>query len=627
MGLDSPQTYAEFYWAMQLEAANLYDENVEKAFSNFFGGLFVDIPAIADLPSGIQTFVRTLASPPSAGFGGFALGVGIETIDEVLHNAMSPLMKMMSRAINKRSKETWLTSEQANTLFSRGKITQPLWNEIVTSEGYEDILGKFLYMAQKPYPTIPDIMRWARYKTDPYNIRTTVIDKFDVDNDDFELWQWLSGMRLTIAEVQNLYKREIFSESQFNQNLAQIGYDKDDLPLLKNLSYSIPNAMLLLQGDLFKGTPEAEIIKHVTMGDVHPDFASTYIDAVLTKPSATDLIAYQLRFDPNLNNLSQELRKIGIHTHYHNMYKELAYQIPPVADIITMAVREAFTPAIATKFGQYEDLPAEYVKYVGMKGLSKEWAERYWAAHWNLPSPMQGFEMLHRGIITKDELIMLLRALDVMPFWRDKLIQLAYNVYNRIDIRRMYALGILDRDGVYKSYLENGYDETKSKQLTEFTVRQQIASLTGFSSKSIISAYSKGLINSSQAVSMLNNIRVPATDINEIMQAANYKKEWEIKSLQIESTEHLYKNKTITESAARSNLSSLGIASNEIELMLNKWKLAVKIIRIATWTTAQTLSLFKRGIITQPRARNELAMLDFDKEHIDALILNAQATL
>ncbi|GAH93918.1 unnamed protein product, partial [marine sediment metagenome] len=41
--------------------------------------------------------------------------------------------------------------------------------------------------------------------------------------------------------------------------------------------------------------------------------------------------------------------------------------------------------------------------------------------HWSLPSPSQGFEMLHRGVIDEAELNMLLRALDIMPFWREKL--------------------------------------------------------------------------------------------------------------------------------------------------------------------------------------------------------------
>ncbi|GAH79863.1 unnamed protein product, partial [marine sediment metagenome] len=75
--------------------------------------------------------------------------------------------------------------------------------------------------------------------------------------------------------------------------------------------------------------------------------------------------------------------------------------------------------------------------WAGKKGLSKEWSERYWAAHWNLPSPQQGFEMLHRGVINVSELNMLLRALDVMPFWRDKLTAIAFRRLTRVDIRRM----------------------------------------------------------------------------------------------------------------------------------------------------------------------------------------------
>ncbi|GAH07016.1 unnamed protein product, partial [marine sediment metagenome] len=74
----------------------------------------------------------------------------------------------------------------------------------------------------------------------------------------------------------------------------------------------------------------------------------------------------------------------------------------------------------------YEDYPKPLETWAAKKGLSKEWSQRYWAAHWSLPSASQGFEMLHRGIINQSDLNMLLRALDVMPFWREKLTGIAY---------------------------------------------------------------------------------------------------------------------------------------------------------------------------------------------------------
>jgi len=229
--------------------------------------------------------------------------------------------------------------------------------------------------------------------------------------------------------------------------------------------------MLLIQGSLVRGMTDDTIIDLISRGGIHPDFAHDYYDAILTKPASEDIIAYELRRDPSLSNLSNELRKVGIHDNYHGLYKELAYQIPPVADIITMAVREAFTPAIAARFGQYQDLPPDFVEWVGKKGLSREWAERYWAAHWSLPSPQQGFEMLHRGVIGEADLDMLMRALDIMPFWRDKLVQIAYRPLSRVDVRRMFALGVLGVSGVRKAYTDLGYNDYNADLMTQFTIK------------------------------------------------------------------------------------------------------------------------------------------------------------
>ncbi|NVM23977.1 MAG: hypothetical protein HWN68_19635, partial [Desulfobacterales bacterium] len=98
MGIKDKATYGEHYWAMQVEAQNAFDEDMETAFAPYFRGLFADLPEIAELPAGMQTFVRALAEPPSAGFGGFALGVGVEMIEETLHSLMGPVMKMMQRS-------------------------------------------------------------------------------------------------------------------------------------------------------------------------------------------------------------------------------------------------------------------------------------------------------------------------------------------------------------------------------------------------------------------------------------------------------------------------------------------------------------------------------------------------
>lgn len=203
-----------------------------------------------------------------------------------------------------------------------------------------------------------------------------------------------------------------------------------------------------------------------------PDNVAKAAFATLRKfPTPDEVGAAYIRGEISQEEHDNVLRLMGFDDRSIAIKKMLYWTIPTPSDLIRMAVRECFSPEIAEKFGQYEDLPQEFVEWANKVGLSEFWAKAYWAAHWDLPSPQMGFEMLHRQIINEEELKLLLRALDVMPFWRDKLIQLSYNPYTRVDVRRMYQMGILDEEGVYRTYRDLGYDHEHALNLTEFTKR------------------------------------------------------------------------------------------------------------------------------------------------------------
>ena len=620
MAIKSPSTYSDWYWKNSVEASAEFDENIESAFAPYFQGLFADFPEIAELPAGIQNFVRVLAEPPSAGFGGFALGVGVEMIDETLHTLMNPMMKMMGRSINRKARETWLTSEQANTLFRRGKIQEDYWELNVASEGYEDIIGKFLYKSQEPYPSVPDLVLYSRYHGDPDDPWSEFQEWFDVDAKDWPVWKWLGLQRLNTLQVQTLFRRGLITESDMLNNLAEIGWSESDRLLVKEIGWSIPNAMLLVQGDLQQGVSVDRIIKDISVADINPKYAQQYLDAILTKPSSQDLIAYELRRDPNLSNLSARLQQIGIHPDYIDTYKTLAYPIPPVADIITMAVREAFTPAIAERFGQYEDYPAEFEEWALKKGLSKDWSKRYWAAHWSLPSATQGFEMLHRGVIERPELDMLLRALDIMPFWREKLTGIAFRRLSRVDIRRMYGLGVLTEDEVYDAYLELGYNERDAKRMTNFTVKQILATQSKFTSRDIISAYTKYMITNSEARSLLLDIGVKSENIKFIILTADYKREWSLTENRIAAIRNLYKKEVYDDNKARAELLRLDMPAERVDVLMEQWFIDEKDKAPRYWTPAQTLGFMKEKFITVERGRKELRNIGYDAEHINVYI-------
>jgi len=626
MSLDSPISYSDWYWKHGVDAQNAFDENIENAMSPLFRGLLNDIPEISDLPAGTEFFIRTLAEPGSPGLGALLKLTGAEFAAEVLKDALAPAMAMLKRLTNRRARETWLNAQQAVTLSSRKKITDEYFYLLTSSEGYEDIAADSLYTSQLPYPSIPDIMSWARYHGDYDNIRGTVWEKFDVPVDDFEMWEWLSWQKLNTLQCQTLLKRGGLSDAEFYAEIGRIGWHAVDRDTIRDLSYILPNSMLMIQGGLIQGLSKESIIENISKGDIHPDYAQTYMDAVLTKPASIDIVSYQLRKDPSLSILDTELKKIGIHPNYTDVYKTLAYQIPPVADIITMAVREAFTPAIAEKFGQYQDFPVDLEKYAGQKGLSEEWAKRYWAAHWALPSPQQGFEMLHRSVIDPTELDMLLRAQDVMPFWRDKLTAIAYRPLTRVDVRRMYKQGVLDETEVFESYQDQGYDDKNAERMAEFTVKQTLASLSKFTSADIIKAFTNRMISRSDALSMLRDIDIRPEDASYIVSTAEYKRLWAFTDDQIAGIRNLYKKRIYNEDNARDKLSRLNLPAEQIDVLMQQWYYEKVEELDATWSTAQTLKFLKRKLISSERARQELYLNGYSTERIDIYLRDAQWT-
>lgn len=206
----------------------------------------------------------------------------------------------------------------------------------------------------------------------------------------------------------------------------------------------------------------------------------------------------------------RELSRAGWHASDIASATRTVDVVPPIADLIHMAVREAFSPDVAQRFGAFEDFPPEFAAEAKKHGLTEEWAQRYWAAHWGLPSLTMGFEMLHRGIIGVADLELLMRAQDVQPFWREKLMQLSFKPLTRIDVQRMHKLGVLSLVEVENAYLDLGYDRENAARMARFveqlnSPKEKITKekLKDLSQTSVLDAYSIGLLNSGQAIERL----------------------------------------------------------------------------------------------------------------------------
>jgi hypothetical protein len=168
---------------------------------------------------------------------------------------------------------------------------------------------------------------------------------------------------------------------------------------------------------------------------------------------------------------------VKVPLHYEAMSKYTP-MIPGAGDLVRFELREVFRPEMRKE--QLSPPPSEdFYKWMRYQGYDRYWADSYWAAHWELPSVSQAYEMFQRlrpgrvppeHVFTEKDLRDLLKRLDILPAYHDRLIRIAYRPISRVDIRRMYRLGVLTEDGVKQAFLDLGYSPEDAEAMTRFTV-------------------------------------------------------------------------------------------------------------------------------------------------------------
>lgn len=301
------------------------------------------------------------------------------------------------------------------------------------------------------------------------------------------------------------------------------------------------------------------------------------------------------------------------------LYLKLTEYFPGPADIIRFAVREVFTPEVIEKYRMNEDLPEEYLKLARQAGIPELVARWYWYAHWDLPSLTMGFEMFRRKIITEDELKTLMRTLDIMPGWRDKLMQLAYEIPTRVDVRRMYELGVIDRDKVKEYYEKMGYTPEDAELLTRWTEVEYVAEDRTLTVKQVLELYELGEFTREQAIDYLNKLGYPR-------EVAEYKVVlYEHEALLKDAKERLnllieeYKAGVITWEKLVEEAAKLPFSATTIQRQLTKaYREKQAKIKLPSITTLK--KWLKLNIITTDEFRDYLIRMGYTPEDADRFV-------
>ena len=338
-----------------------------------------------------------------------------------------------------------------------------------------------------------------------------------------------------------------------------------------------------------------------------------------------DLLTWWLRDIITEDHLDNLLSMHRVTDSDRENIKQAVFFIPPVQDLIQMAVREVFTPDIRERFELDEGFPAEFQETAKQQGVSEEWAKNYWAAHWVLPSVTQGFTMLHRKVITLDDLDLLLRAQDVMPFWRERITQVAFHPLTRVDLRRMHKLGLLDSEQLQLRYEDLGFDVGNAAMMTQFTEAyneeeppEVALELEGLTRGTVLGMFDDGVLTEGETQIALLDLGISEAATSLFISQRKLERERKDRTDQINTIIKLAGGGHVDLDQAQDSLAGLGLTDTEVKLAVQRI-LRARGSRDRLPTLAQLNKMLQGRIVTPGQWVSAMAGLGYSDVWIDRI--------
>ena len=323
---------------------------------------------------------------------------------------------------------------------------------------------------------------------------------------------------------------------------------------------------------------------------------------------------------------AEKLRALGLAQDDITLAERLSMQLPPIGDLIRMVVRDTFEPDVVEQGRLSEGFDTFPVEIAEQLGIPPEWSEKYWLAHWELPSLQQGFEMLHRGEIDRDALLALFKAADLAPGYWEPMEAISYRPFTRVDTRRMHAFGILDEAGVLRSYKDIGYDEEKAQALTDFTIAYNDSTRKvektrerDLSKSDIIGMYNDGVIDALATRDYLIKLGYSEDEATVLIDREDIQEMRRERKADISNIIDQAKIKALTYEEAQDRLAALDLTRTETNKALADLA-RVSQTRTRTPSKSDLDQWLALGLLTSGDYAEELRTLGFAERYVDLYV-------
>ena len=256
----------------------------------------------------------------------------------------------------------------------------------------------------------------------------------------------------------------------------------------------------------------------------------------------------------------------------------LSRRLPNSQELLTWLVRDVFSDTTRSTLRLDDDFPESAVPQFERLGYDREYVENTWAAHWALPSVSLSFEMLHRELITEEQLDQILVAADILPTFRQAIKDAAYSPLTRVDARRMHDFKVLDDEELKQAYKDIGYNETNATRLMEWTKlyneknddAADASDTKALTRAQILRLYDKGLLSRADTLSSLRQIGYNDSTVAVLVLGRDLDALERAQDTTLEVVRRRYRNNQITWDDAVAQIAATGIEGDALQLEIAK---------------------------------------------------------
>lgn len=395
------------------------------------------------------------------------------------------------------------------------------------------------------------------------------------------------------------------------------------------------------------------------------------LDNGQTRPNVSENVALLQREHITRERFDVRLRQLGVTNPTHkDEYIKLAQYVPTVADIVPMMVRDVFD-LDAVKDGDLDkdfelkfygtggkENPGPAAKWAKANGVEPDIFKLFWRMHWQLPSPTQLYEILHRLragrpeieawkearllvgpdpdaqdaflkanpkpiVVTRDDVRRALELNDIAPAWIEALMSVSYNPMTRTDALNAFHANVMTADELFERLQDSGLDAPTAKRVVELqtTMRARRASnVSGvWTIRKIAQAYKKGSLTGVKADALLVPLMPDAQMRQDILRGTDDERESDWRASRIKRVRRAQLTGNEDAEWARLQLKAFGLVDSVIEQMVLTWDEEKK-GRYKEITAKQISEGLIARIITADQALMRLSNLGYSNHDAQFLV-------